>query len=116
VSRYERHVFVCTNRRAPDNPKGCCAAKGSEEVLARFKELLFQRGLNKRIRANAAGCLDACALGCSVVVYPEAVWYGHVTVADVDEIVEKHLVGGEPVERLRVFVPLKVPEKTPERG
>jgi (2Fe-2S) ferredoxin len=37
-----------------------------------------------------------------VVVYPEAVWYGAVTVADVGEIVTRHLIGGEPVERLRL--------------
>ena len=35
---YQRHVFVCTNRRAEDNPKGCCALKGSEAVLERFKQ------------------------------------------------------------------------------
>ncbi|MGH2900974.1 MAG: (2Fe-2S) ferredoxin domain-containing protein, partial [Solirubrobacteraceae bacterium] len=35
-------------------------------------------------------------------VYPEQVWYGHVTVDDIPEIVEKHLVGGEVVERLRL--------------
>ena len=98
---YERHVFVCTNRRDPDNPKGCCALKGSEAVLDRFKEELHRRGLKGRMRANASGCLDACALGTSVVVYPEGVWYGHVTPADVPEIVERHLVNGEPVERLR---------------
>ncbi len=40
-------------------------------------------------------------LGVSVVVYPEGVWYGRVTVADVPEILEKHIVGGMPVERLR---------------
>ena len=54
------------------------------------------------MRANAAGCLDACAYGPSVVVYPEGVWYGHVRVEDVPEIVERHLIGGEPVERLLV--------------
>ena len=37
-----------------------------------------------------------------VVVYPDGVWYGHVTAPDVAEIVERHLVGGEPVERLRL--------------
>jgi (2Fe-2S) ferredoxin len=36
------------------------------------------------------------------VVYPEAVWYGNVTVRDVDEIVREHLVAGRPVERLRI--------------
>ncbi len=54
------------------------------------------------MRANAAGCLDACAYGPSIVVYPEGVWYGHVRPEDVPEIVESHLVNGIPVERLRL--------------
>jgi (2Fe-2S) ferredoxin len=100
--RYRLHVFVCENRRSPDDPRGCCAAKGSEEIRAALKAELARRGLKREIRANAAGCLDACAHGPTIVVYPEGVWYGHVTVADVPEIVERHLVGGEPVERLRI--------------
>lgn len=99
---FDRHVFVCTNRRAPGDPKGCCAERGAEEVRETFKRLLKDRGISKRIRANAAGCLDQCARGVSVVVYPEQVWYGGVTPADVAEIVEQHLVGGVPVERLRM--------------
>lgn len=99
---YQRHIFVCTNRRPADNPKGCCALKGSEAVLERFKEELHRRGLKGRLRANAAGCLDACAFGTSVVVYPEGVWYAGVQVEDVLEIVESHLLGGRPVERLRM--------------
>ena len=54
------------------------------------------------MRANAAGCLDQCRHGVTCVVYPEQVWYGGVTVADVNEIIESHLVGGQPVERLRI--------------
>jgi (2Fe-2S) ferredoxin len=99
---YTRHVFVCTNRRPEGDPRGCCAAKGSEEVRALFKEELEKRGLKGRVRANAAGCLDTCALGVSVVVYPEGVWYGRVTKEDVPLIVEEHLIGGRPVERLRM--------------
>lgn len=102
---FTRHVFVCTNRRPDGNPKGCCATKGGEEVRARFKEELSQRGLKRTMRANAAGCLDTCGFGVSVVVYPEGTWYGGVTVADVPTIVEEHLVGGRPVERL--LMPLK---------
>ena len=76
-------------------------AKGSDKVLDRLKELVHQHGLKRKIRINKAGCLDQCALGISIVVYPEGVWYGRVTLADVDEIFEKHIVGGQPVERLR---------------
>jgi (2Fe-2S) ferredoxin len=99
---YERHVFVCTNERAPGHPRGCCSAKGSPEIRERLKALVKERGLAKRVRINGAGCLDFCETGVSIVVYPENVWYGHVTLADVDEIVEKHLAGGEPVARLRL--------------
>jgi (2Fe-2S) ferredoxin len=100
--RFRHHVFVCENVRAEDDPRGSCGRKGSPEIRKALKEELKRRGLDKQIRANAAGCLDACAFGPSIVVYPEGVWYGHVSVADVAEIVERHLVGGEPVERLRM--------------
>jgi (2Fe-2S) ferredoxin len=99
---FQRHVFICTNRRPDDHPKGCCAAKGSEEVRALFKEELEKRGLKGRVRANAAGCLDQCAFGVTVVVYPDAVWYARVKPEDVREIVDEHIVGGRPVERLRM--------------
>ena len=99
---YKHHVFVCTNQRDPDNPKGCCASKGSEAVRDEFKRLLHEKGLKGQIRANAAGCLDQCSRGVSVVVYPEQVWDGGVKVEDVAEIVEQHLVAGTPVERLRM--------------
>jgi (2Fe-2S) ferredoxin len=97
---FQRHVFVCINERPADNPKGSCKAKGGVEVRDRLKQELASRGLSKIIRANNAGCLDQCEHGVTVVVYPEQVWYGHVTTDDVAEIVDKHLIGGEPVTRL----------------
>ena len=100
--RFRHHVFVCENRRPDDDPRGCCAAKGSEEIRDAFKAEIYRRGLKGQIRANGAGCLDNCAQGPTVVVYPEGVWYGHVRVEDVPEIVESHLVNGVPVERLRL--------------
>src|SRR5262245_40306195 len=100
MPRLEHHVFICENRRDPSDPRGCCAEKDSASVRSRFKELIKARGLKGRGRANGAGCLDQCAHGVSVVVYPEAVWYGGVRVEDVDEIVQSHLVEGRPVERL----------------
>lgn len=102
---FVRHVFTCTNRRPDGSPKGCCASKGGEEVRLEFKRQLDAHGV-EGVRANAAGCLDACERGVSVVVYPEQVWYGGVTVADVKQIVEEHLIEGRPVERLLMRTPL----------
>jgi (2Fe-2S) ferredoxin len=98
---YVRHVFVCTNRRPDDAPKGSCAFKGSEELPPLFKRAVDAKGV-KDVRINKAGCLDACERGCSVVVYPEGVWYGGVKPSDVEEIVEEHLKNGRPVERLKM--------------
>jgi (2Fe-2S) ferredoxin len=102
VPPYERHVFVCENLRPDSDPRGCCRAKGSQEIRSRLKSAVKGAGLGKKIRINASGCLDQCAHGVTIVVYPEAVWYGHVTLDDVDEIFESHIVGGRPVERLRL--------------
>jgi len=102
MAKFQRHLFICTNRRADGHPTGCCASAGGEEVAAAFKEKLFERGFKRIVRPNKAGCLDQCAKGVCVVVYPEAVWYGHVTVGDVDEIIESHVIQGRPVERLRI--------------
>ncbi len=108
---FVRHVFVCTNRRPDGSPKGCCASKGSEDIRLEFKHQLDAHGVKGSIRANAAGCLDACERGVSCVVYPEGVWYGQVTKDDVKEIVEEHLLNGKPVERL-LMKPYEKPRKT----
>ena len=98
-------MFVCQNRRAPDNPKGCCASKDAAQVLSRLKQLNFEAGLKPRVRINSAGCLDQCAEGVSIVVYPEGVWYVGVSVEDVDELFREHVLNGHPVERLRTDRP-----------
>jgi len=100
MPQLEKHVFICTNKREPGNPKGCCAEKGADAIREAFKKGLHERGLKGRMRANAAGCLDQCAYGPTVVVYPEQVWYTVPTPADAEEIIEQHLIGGRPVERL----------------
>ena len=102
MADFARHVFICINERPATDPRGCCASKDGAAVAAAFKRKLYERGLKRIVRPNKAGCLDQCHLGAAIVVYPEGVWYGGVTVDDVDEIVERHLLRGEVVERLRV--------------
>ena len=96
----KRYLFVCINRRAADNPKGCCAAKDSEEVYRALKEEIAARGLAKlEARVCTSSCFDQCATGVTVLVEPDHFFYGRVTVADVPEIVDG-LVRGQPVEHL----------------
>jgi (2Fe-2S) ferredoxin len=100
TSPYEKHIFICTNQRRADHPRGCCDDKGGSEVRLKFADALARRGLKSRIRANKAGCLNACELGVAVVIYPAGIWYLGVTPQDVEEIVETSLAGDGVVERL----------------
>ncbi|HEV2172497.1 MAG TPA: (2Fe-2S) ferredoxin domain-containing protein [Nitrospira sp.] len=100
MPKFEKHIFVCGNQRPPGSARGCCDPDGKAELQKLFKDKLKERGLKGKVRANQSGCLDQCEHGPTVVVYPDAVWYGHVTPSDVDEIVDAHIVGGKPVERL----------------
>ncbi len=85
----QRYLFVCINRRPDDNPKGCCAAKGSEEVYKALKAALAARGLAKlEARVCTSSCLDQCATGITILVEPDHFFYGRVTLADVPEIVD----------------------------
>ena len=93
---YSRHVFICTNGPF------CWYDGEPEELLELLKRKAAAAGLRDEIRINRTGCLNACGHGPSVVVYPEAVWYGNVQLSDADEIFESHLLRGVPVERLRL--------------
>ena len=103
MPRPERHVLVCLNERPPNNPKGSCAAKGSEAVFDRLKAMVKEQGLGDRVIVNRTNCLKHCSQGVTVAVHPENVWYARVTLEDLPEIVASHLQQGRPVARL--FMP-----------
>jgi (2Fe-2S) ferredoxin len=110
MSRYRRHIFVCTNSRPPEDPRGCCKTKNSEQVREVLKTEVKKRKLGSIVRANASGCLDACEYGVTVVIYPEGIWYGGVTPEDVPEIIERTIILGEVIERLLIKNPRYAPD------
>ena len=99
---FERHVFVCCNTRSEGALRPSCNRDGTSALHAELKQRVNAAGLGDRVRINKSGCLDQCEHGPTVVVYPEAVWYGFVKPEDAGEIVREHLIGGRPVERLRI--------------
>ena len=70
------------------------------DLVAEFKKLIKEKGLNTEIRAQKTGCMEACEAGPSVVIYPEGIFYSRVQLSDVEEIVNEHLQNNRPVERL----------------
>ena len=95
---FEIHVFVCTSG-------GTCPRQGSVGVHAFLKEAVAKAGLKGRVRVNHAGCLDQCGHGPNLVIYPENVWYSHVTREEAEVIFTRHILNGQPVERLQFHPP-----------
>ena len=112
----KRYLFVCVNRRPDGTPKGSCAARGAVELHERLKGLLKERGLaGTEVRACTSSCLDTCWAGPTIAVEPDGFFYGRVTEADLEPILDG-LVRGERVERL-VLQPddFEVPREIRER-
>ena len=96
---YRLHVFCCTNERPSGHPRGCCLEKGAVRLRNYLKARAKEEGLAD-VRINAAGCLDRCELGPTMVIYPDGVWYRYETPEDLDEILTTHIKGGGRVPRL----------------
>lgn len=102
MAKPAKHVFVCNQARPSGHPRGSCQAKGGNEVLQTFWQQVQAGNLWDKFSVTYSGCIGPCDTGPNVLVYPEGVLYGGVSKDDVPEIIEKHLLGGEVVERLKV--------------
>ena len=96
---YKKHIFICTNQRA-EGARVSCGEEHGLALVAAFKKMIKERGLQVEMRAQRTGCMETCERGPSVVVYPEGVFYGKVQLADVEEIVTEHLENDRIVKRL----------------
>ncbi len=99
----EKMIVVCQNERPPERES--CTPGGGAAFLDALQRELKQRRLKHRFRAVGSTCLGACEGGPHCVVWPDNVWYAGFSAADACEIVEQHLLGGRPVERLRAAWP-----------
>lgn len=100
MAKPEKHVFICTQARPPGHPRGSCSERGCAAVGETFWGEMEKRNLFGRFAVTSSGCIGPCNIGPNLLVYPEGVMYSGVSKEDVAEIIEKHLLGNEPVERL----------------
>lgn len=106
IMRFKKHIFICTNQRKEGERQSCGEAHGLE-LVKMFKKLVKDNNLNTEVRAQKSGCLDACEFGPALVVYPEGIFYGSISVNDVNEIFESHILNDKPVDRLVIRFPQK---------
>ena len=95
-----KHVFFCLNQKEAGKP--CCAIHDAESHWLYMRDRVALLGLagKEGIRVNKAGCLGHCSEGPAIVIYPEGTWYRYDTTADLDEIIESHLLKDQIVTRL----------------
>jgi len=86
---FQKILFVCVNNR--ENGEPACAARGAKQIQERLKQIAKDRGLKGRVRVSQSGCMDLCAKGPNVMVFPDNVWYCGVTESDIQRIADDHL-------------------------
>lgn len=89
---YRTHVMVCGGTG--------CTASGSGKIQEALVSEIKKKGLEDEVKVVQTGCFGLCELGPIMIIYPGDVFYSRVTVDDIPEIVEEHLLKGRVVERL----------------
>lgn len=97
MEKPEYHFFVCNSFRIGGDPLGACNKKDAKSLLVHLENEIIDRGLNAMV--SSSGCLKVCEKGPVMVVYPGAWWYGEVTEAKLDRVLDALEEGG-PAEEL----------------
>ncbi len=113
MGRFQKHIFICINERKSGDKSGCCASRGSLDLLDYIKGRVHESDLKSKVRVNKAGCLDACSQGPTMVVYPDSIWYAPRTRQDMEEILTQHIQNDQPVQRLILPFNKNKPDKKP---
>ncbi|KAB8330949.1 (2Fe-2S) ferredoxin domain-containing protein [Scytonema tolypothrichoides VB-61278] len=114
-------VFICTKQRDANDPEGSCHNCGALEIYQAFQEEISQRQLENQVEIRRSGCLDHCEAGAVALIYQpklhEPSWlptkiqkkiatnktyYGSLKRVDIAELVESHLVNGQPLKRCEI--------------
>lgn len=101
MEKPKHHIFVCTSSRLTGENKGFCIQQKGKDIIQAFAQELQDRSLDAEVMVTNTGCLGLCTMGPVVMIYPDQIWYGKVTVEDVEEILDA-LEEGEVLERLEI--------------
>jgi len=88
---YSRHLLFCTGSD--------CKGK---KLMKKARKMLGKDSV--RVKRSKVGCLGACKFGPVMIVYPDGVWYRCPDKDALEQIIEKHVKGGEPVEKYVISV------------
>ena len=82
--------------------QSCTQKMFKPEFFFQLKNRIKDLGYKERFKVTRSSCMGPCELGVTMVVYPDATWYGKITVEDVEEFIQSHLLEGKALDRLRI--------------
>ncbi len=86
---FDAVAFVCTQKRPDGHPKPCCADRGGLALRQTLRDMVAERGLDQRVRINAAGCLGGCEYGPMIMSFPDGTMMFDVKEADLPELLDE---------------------------
>jgi len=98
VRPFKKHVFVCTGPR--------CAPESSPALYQNLKQRLKDLNLHEgkdRINRSQSQCLGVCKSGPIMAVYPDSIWYHEVNLERLEQIIQQHLIGNNPVREHMLY-------------
>ncbi len=76
-----------------------CMSSHSKNIKEKFDEVIEKLGLQDEVLIFQSGCFGLCEKGPVVIVYPDEVFYGHVSVDDVEPLCTEHILKGRIYEK-----------------
>ncbi|MDD3370149.1 MAG: (2Fe-2S) ferredoxin domain-containing protein [Lachnospiraceae bacterium] len=98
MEKPNKHILVCTSCRLNGVQKGACFSKNAVEIVDSFLTAIEDEGLSDEVMVSNTGCFNMCTQGPIAVVYPDNIWYGHVTPEVAERIVKEHILEGKVVD------------------
>ena len=94
MKKAEHHFLVCASFRVSGEPLGVCANKGGADLLGYLENEIIDRGLDALV--SSTGCLKMCEKGPVLVHHPSGAWYGGMTKAKIDTLLDAVEEGESP--------------------